>query len=87
MIKFARHPTTPRTAIFDPPLRDRCFCGCPKPSFRGGTALWTFAADTPLYVTELVAKDGVAGNWMWWSMAFGGMLTVFFFADLWLDLI
>jgi hypothetical protein len=43
----------------------------------------TFAADTPLFVTELVAEDGIAGNWMWWSMAFGGVLTVFFFADLW----
>ena len=43
----------------------------------------TFAADTPLFVTELVAKDGIAGNWLWWSTAFGGVLTVFFFADLW----
>lgn len=43
----------------------------------------TFAADTPLAVTELVAKNGVAGNWIWWNFAFGGMLTVFFFARLW----
>lgn len=43
----------------------------------------TFAADTPLAVTELVAKDGIAGNWLWWSMLSGGMLTVFFFARLW----
>ena len=43
----------------------------------------TFAADTPLLVTELVATDGIAGNWLWWNMAFGGMLTVFFFARLW----
>ena len=27
----------------------------------------TFAADTPLAVTELVAKNGVAGNWIWWN--------------------
>ena len=43
----------------------------------------TFAADTPLAVTELVAKNGISGNWIWWNMAFGGLLTVFFFAKLW----
>ena len=43
----------------------------------------TFAADTPLVVTGLVARNGIAGNWIWWSMAFSGMLTVFFFAKLW----
>lgn len=43
----------------------------------------TFAADTPLAVTELVANNGIAGNWLWWNFAFGGMLTVFFFARLW----
>lgn len=43
----------------------------------------TFAADTPLAVTELVSKNGIAGNWIWWNFAFGGMLTVFFFARLW----
>jgi len=43
----------------------------------------TFAADTPLAVTGLVARNGIAGNWIWWSMLFSGMLTVFFFARLW----
>jgi solute:Na+ symporter, SSS family len=43
----------------------------------------TFSADTPLAVTEMVAKNGVAGNWLWWSMLASGMLTVFFFAKLW----
>lgn len=43
----------------------------------------TFAADTPLAVTGLVARHGIAGNWIWWSMAFSGMLTVFFYARLW----
>lgn len=43
----------------------------------------TFAADTPLAVTELVAKNGIAGNWLWWSFLTGGMLTTFFFAKLW----
>ena len=43
----------------------------------------TFAADTPLAVTGLVAKNGIAGNWIWWCMVFSGMLTVFFYAKLW----
>ncbi|MDX5320079.1 MAG: sodium:proline symporter, partial [Bacteroidota bacterium] len=43
----------------------------------------TFAADTPLAVTEIVAKDGIAGNWLWWNFAIGGLLTTFFFARLW----
>jgi SSS family solute:Na+ symporter len=43
----------------------------------------TFAADTPLAVTGLVASFGIAGNWLWWSMLMSGMLTVFFYARLW----
>ncbi len=43
----------------------------------------TFSADPPLAVTEMVVKNGVAGNWLWWSMLPSGMLTVFFFAKLW----
>lgn len=46
-------------------------------------AATTFAADTPLAVTELVAQNGIAGNWLWWNMVFGGILTVFFFARMW----
>src|SRR5216110_3602506 len=37
----------------------------------------TFSADTPLAVTEMVATNGVAGNWLWWSMLGSDMLTVF----------
>ena len=43
----------------------------------------TFAADTPLAVTGMVARGGIAGNWLWWSFVAGGMLTVFFYARLW----
>ncbi|MEZ5008517.1 MAG: sodium:solute symporter family protein [Chitinophagales bacterium] len=43
----------------------------------------TFAADTPLAVTELVHANGIAGNWLWWSFLAGGLLTTFFFANLW----
>jgi len=55
------------------------------PWYIAGTSMvaTTFAADTPLAVTELVADNGIAGNWLWWNMLIGGSLTVFFFARLW----
>jgi len=55
------------------------------PWYIAGTSMvaTTFAADTPLAVTELVSTKGIAGNWLWWNMLIGGMLTVFFFAKLW----
>src|SRR2546425_1529390 len=31
----------------------------------------------------MVAKNGVAGNWLWWNFVASGMLTVFFYARLW----
>lgn len=55
------------------------------PWWLAGTSMvaTTFAADTPLAVTGLVAAHGIAGNWVWWNMVAGGMLTVFFYARLW----
>ncbi|SEI74206.1 Na+/proline symporter [Cyclobacterium xiamenense] len=43
----------------------------------------TFSTDTPNLVTDIVRKNGVSGNWVWWSFLLTGMLTVFFFARLW----
>ncbi|MFT5725206.1 MAG: SSS family solute:Na+ symporter [Bacteroidia bacterium] len=43
----------------------------------------TFAADTPLAVTELVAQGGIAKNWLWWNALSGGLLTTIFFTRLW----
>lgn len=43
----------------------------------------TFSADTPNLVTEIVRKDGIAGNWQWWAFSLTGMMTVFFYAKLW----
>jgi solute:Na+ symporter, SSS family len=43
----------------------------------------TFAADTPLVVTGLVFRQGIAGNWLWWAFLPSGMMTVFLFARLW----
>lgn len=55
------------------------------PWWLAGTSMvaTTFAADTPLAVTDLVAHHGIAGNWLWWNMVMSGLLTVFFFARLW----
>lgn len=55
------------------------------PWWLAGTSMvaTTFAADTPLAVAGLVARNGIAGNWIWWSAATGSVLTVFFFARLW----
>ena len=55
------------------------------PWWLAGTSMvaTSFAADTPLAVTGLVAKGGIAGNWLWWNFLAGGMLTVFFYARLW----
>ncbi len=43
----------------------------------------TFAADTPLYVADVVRQNGVSGNWEWWTFLITGMLTVFVYAKLW----
>lgn len=43
----------------------------------------TFSADTPNLVTDLVRKDGVSGNWVWWAFLITGMMTVFIYAKLW----
>ncbi len=43
----------------------------------------TFAADTPLFVADVVRKNGVSGNWEWWTFLLTGMLTVFIYAKLW----
>ena len=43
----------------------------------------TFSADTPNLVTDIVRKNGVSGNWVWWAFLLTGMLTVFTYAKLW----
>ena len=55
------------------------------PWWLAGTSMvaTTFAADTPLAVTGMVARNGIAGNWLWWNMVASGMLTVFLYARLW----
>ena len=43
----------------------------------------TFAADTPLAVTGIVASGGIAGNWIWWSWAIAHVVATFLFARMW----
>jgi solute:Na+ symporter, SSS family len=66
-------------------LADYFVSGRSLPWWLAGTSMvaTTFAADTPLAVAGLVAKYGVAGNWLWWNGALSGVLTVFFFSRLW----
>ena len=46
------------------------------PWWLAGTSMvaTTFAADTPLAVTGMVAMGGIAGNWLWWNFIASGML-------------
>jgi Na+/proline symporter len=46
-------------------------------------AATTFSVDTPLYVTGLVARRGIAGNWEWWAFALSHVLLIYIFARLW----
>ncbi|MCF7823768.1 MAG: Na+:solute symporter [Candidatus Marinimicrobia bacterium] len=43
----------------------------------------TFAADTPLAVTEFVRGSGIWQNWFWWNQLLAGLLGVFLFSRLW----
>lgn len=43
----------------------------------------TFSTDTPNLVTDIVRKNGVSGNWVWWAFLLTGLLTVFVYAKLW----
>ena len=66
-------------------VSDYFLSGRELPWWLAGTSMvaTTFAADTPLAVAGFVARNGIAGNWIWWNAAVGSMLTVFFFARLW----
>jgi SSS family solute:Na+ symporter len=53
--------------------------------FVAGTSIVAtyLAVDTPLAVSGFIRKGGIYENWFWWTAAFSGMFTVFFFARLW----
>lgn len=39
----------------------------------------TFAADTPLFVSGVIASEGIAGNWLWWNLAATHVMATLFF--------
>lgn len=43
----------------------------------------TFAAETPLMVSNWAYESGISRNWEWWCFLPGAMLTTFLFARLW----
>ncbi|MFI4911487.1 MAG: sodium:solute symporter family protein [Sedimentisphaeraceae bacterium JB056] len=43
----------------------------------------TFSTDTPNLVTDIVRRDGVSGNWVWWAFLLTGTLTTFVYSKLW----
>src|SRR6201998_1701429 len=43
----------------------------------------TFSSDTPNLVADIVRRQGVAGDWVWWGFTLTGVITVFSFARLW----
>jgi SSS family solute:Na+ symporter len=55
------------------------------PWWLGGLSMvaTTFSSDTPNLVTDIVRRNGVAGNWVWWAFLLTGMATVSFYARLW----
>ncbi len=55
------------------------------PWWLAGTSMaaTTFSVDTPLYVTGVVARRGIAGNWEWWAFAISHVFMIYLFARLW----
>ncbi len=66
-------------------LVDYFVSGRSLPWWLAGTSMaaTTFSVDTPLYVTGLVARRGIAGNWEWWAFALSHVLLIYLFARLW----
>lgn len=64
---------------------DYFLSGRKLPWWLAGTSLvaTSFSADTPLFVTGLVRKNGIAGNWHWWFLILASVASLFFFARLW----
>lgn len=66
-------------------LEDFFVSGRSLPWWLAGTSMaaTTFSVDTPLYVTGLVARRGISGNWEWWAFALSHLLLIYVFARLW----
>jgi len=66
-------------------VRDFFLSGSTLPWWVIGTSMvaTTFAADTPLTVTELVRGKGIWGNWFIWAFGLMHLLAVVLFSRLW----
>jgi SSS family solute:Na+ symporter len=66
-------------------IRSYFVSGRSLPWWLTGTSMvaTSFAADTPLVITGWVRSEGISANWIWWSLAIGGMFQVFVFSRLW----
>jgi len=66
-------------------LEDFFVSGRALPWWLAGTSMaaTTFSVDTPLYVSGLVARRGIAGNWEWWAFALSHVLLIYLFARMW----
>jgi len=55
------------------------------PWWLAGTSMaaTTFSVDTPLYVSALISRRGIAGNWEWWSFGLSHLVLIYLFARLW----
>lgn len=49
----------------------------------GSMVATTFAADTPLAITEYVRGEGIWRNWFWWTLAINHVLAAVVFSRLW----
>lgn len=66
-------------------VEDFFVSGRTLPWWLAGTSMaaTTFSVDTPLYVSALIARRGIAGNWEWWSFGFSHVLLICLFARMW----
>ncbi len=66
-------------------IEDFFVSGRTLPWWLAGTSMaaTTFSVDTPLYVSALIARRGIAGNWEWWSFGFSHVLLICLFARMW----
>ena len=66
-------------------MEDFFLSGRALPWWVAGTSIAAmgFAADTPFMVTELVRRNGIAGNWFLWCFALSNLCATFLFVRFW----
>ncbi|MBN2290088.1 MAG: Na+:solute symporter, partial [Candidatus Glassbacteria bacterium] len=66
-------------------MEDFFLSGRQLPWWVAGTSIAAtgFAADTPFMVTELVRRNGIAGNWFLWCFALTNLCATFVFFRFW----